>query len=127
MASRLIELQDGFLVEVEAAEDQPQQIAASVADRVEGALDDVQALLQRAVKPVTAVWDELNRDLTISQVEINLALGFAAEGNLFIARGTGNANVSFRSLSRVLVNNQSASPFAAGWTLDGLERLSPHG
>ena len=100
MASQLIQLQDGLLVEVEAAEDQPQQIAASVADRVEGALDDVQALLQRAVKPVTAVWDELDRDLTIDQVEINLALGFEAEGNLFIARGTGNANVSFKLIVR---------------------------
>lgn len=96
MASQLIQLQDGLLVEVEASEDSAQQIAAGATDRVDGVLDDVQALLRKAVKPVTAVWDELNRDLTIHEVEINLALGFEAEGNLFIARGTGNANVSFK-------------------------------
>jgi hypothetical protein len=49
-----------------------------------------------AVSPVTSVWSELNRDLTIEKVEVSLALGFEAEGNVFIARGSGSANVSFK-------------------------------
>ncbi len=60
------------------------------------ALEQVQDLLRKAVAPVAAVWGELNRDLQIDQVEISLALGFEAEGNLFIARGKGSASVAFK-------------------------------
>jgi hypothetical protein len=95
MATRLIELSDGLLVEVQADEEAVQQIAAGSADRVERALDGARSLLKKAVQPVVSVWDELNHDLTIEQVEIQLALGFEAEGNLYIARGTGSANINF--------------------------------
>ncbi len=95
MATKLIELSDGLLVEVEADEEAVQQISAGSADRVERALDGAQILLKKAVQPVVSVWDELNRDLTIEKVEIQLALGLEAEGNLYIARGTGSANINF--------------------------------
>lgn len=96
MPTKLIELSDGLLVEVEAEDDAVQQIAAGAADRVDRALDGAQSLLKKAVQPVVSVWDELNRDLAIEKVEIQLALGFEAEGNLFVARGTGNANINFK-------------------------------
>ena len=96
MPTKLIELSDGLLVEVEAEDDTVQQIAAGAADRVDQALDGVQGLLKKAVQPVVSVWDELNRDLAIEKVEIQLALGFEAEGNLFVARGTGKANINFK-------------------------------
>jgi len=97
MPTQLIELKDGILVEVNAApEASPKQIAAGAAAQVEGAMDKASDLLLKAVQPVTAVWQELNRDLTIEQVEIELALGFEAEGNLFLVKGTGNANITFK-------------------------------
>lgn len=95
MATKLIELSDGLLVEVAADEEAVQQISAGAADRVERAMDGAQSLLKKAVQPMVSVWDELNRDLTIEKVEIQLALGFEAEGNLYIARGTGSANINF--------------------------------
>lgn len=97
MRTQLIELKDGLLVEVETPTDEaPKQIAARAAERVEGAMDSAHALLLKAVQPIASVWGELNRDLTIEQVEIELALGFEAEGNLFLVKGTGNANISFK-------------------------------
>lgn len=97
MSTQLIELKDGLLVEVETPLDEPpKQIAAGAAERVEGAMDAARALLLKAVQPVAAVWDELNRDLIIEQVEIELAIGFEAEGNLFLVKGKGNANVTFK-------------------------------
>jgi hypothetical protein len=96
MATKLIRLEDGLLVEVLAEEGAPSRIAANAAGDVGLALDKVQDLLRKAVAPVTAVWGELNRDLTIEKVEITLALGFEAEGNVFIARGKGSANLSFK-------------------------------
>ena len=71
MSTQLIELKDGLLVEVEAPPNEtPKQIAAGAAERVEGAMDAARDLLLKAVQPVAAIWDELNRDLTIEQVEI---------------------------------------------------------
>lgn len=97
MRTQLIELKDGLLVEVETPPDEaPKQIAARAAERVEGAMDAAHALLLKAVQPIASVWSELNRDLTIEKVEIELALGFEAEGNLFLVKGTGNANIRFK-------------------------------
>lgn len=95
MATKLVELSDGLLVEVEADDGAVQQMSAGSADRVERVLDGAKSLLKKAAQPVVSVWDELNRDLTIEQVESQLALGFEAEGNLFIACGTGSANINF--------------------------------
>lgn len=95
MATQLIPLKEGFQVEVEVDEQHTEQVS-SMGDRVEGALADVHGLLSQAVAPVTVVWGEMNRDLNISQVEIELALGFAAEGNLFLAKGKGSANITFK-------------------------------
>ena len=100
MATKLIRLDGGLLVEVETEEGAPQRIAASGAKKVDRALDQVQDLLRKSVKPVTAIWGELNRDLTIEKVEISLALGFEAQGNVFIARGSGTANVGFKMTVR---------------------------
>jgi hypothetical protein len=100
MGTKLIRLDDGLLVEVEAEEGAPTRIAANAAVDVGLALDKVQDILRKAVTPVASVWNELNRDLTIEKVEVNLALGFEAEGNVFIARGRGSANVSFKLIVR---------------------------
>lgn len=97
MHSELIELQDGILVEVQSdPEEAPRQVAAGAAKGVEGAMDAARELLVKAVEPVVSVWGELNKDLSIDQVEIELGLGFEASGRLFIARGTGKANLNFK-------------------------------
>jgi hypothetical protein len=97
MNSELIELRDGILVEVQSdPEQEPRQVAASASERVEGAMDGARELLVKAVQPVVSVWEELNKDLGIDQVEIELGLGFEASGRLFIAQGTGKANLNFK-------------------------------
>lgn len=96
MSTELVELRDGLLVEVQSnPQDEPRQIVAGAARRVDGAIDQARTLLLKAVEPVVSVWSELNRDLTIDQVQIELGLGFEATGKLFIAQGTGRANVTF--------------------------------
>jgi len=46
------------------------------------------------------VWGRFREVWTIEKVEISLALGVEAGGNLFIARGTASANVSFKLIVR---------------------------
>jgi hypothetical protein len=96
MATELIQRRDGLLVEVQSnPEDMPKQIVVSAAGLTEGAMDQARELLLKAVQPLPSVWSEVNRDLTIDEVEIRLGLGFEASGKLFIAQGTGSANLSF--------------------------------
>jgi len=93
MASKLIQLQDGTLVEVEVDERQAKPISNRAADKVEAAIDGIHDTILKACKPLSAVWRELNKDLLIDQAEIELGLGFEAEGNLYITKAKGSANL----------------------------------
>jgi hypothetical protein len=96
MATELIQLRDGLLVEVQSnPEDTPKQIVASAAGLADGAMDRARELLLKAVQPLASVWSELDRDLAIDEVEIRLGLGFEASGKLFIVQGKGSANLNF--------------------------------
>jgi len=97
MASKLIELEDGTLVEIEVPDKRAQPIAGGLADKIKSAtLENIKPILLRACKPVAEVWRELNRDLHIEQAEIELGLGFEAEGNLYITKAKGNANLTVK-------------------------------
>jgi len=96
VATELIRLKDGLVVEVEAS-DGARPIAGGAPPReVAAALDSIQDLLKKALAPVTAVWSELDRDMAIEQAEISLNLGFEVGGNLFIARGSGSTSIGIK-------------------------------
>ncbi len=96
MATKLIELEDGTFIEIEAPGDQIEQISGGSADRVESSIDKIKDILLKTCRPLTETWQELSKDMTIDQAEIELGLGFEAEGNLFVAKGKGNANLTVR-------------------------------
>ena len=95
MASHFIELQNGILVEVEPNEDQLQRISGGTTS-VEKTIDAIEPLLLKACKPIVEVWQELNKDLAVSEAEVEIALGFEAEGNVFIAKSKTNASLTLR-------------------------------
>ena len=77
MATRLIELEDGILVEIEIPEDQVEQISGGVIEKVRDAtVDRIKPLLVSVCKPVISAWNELNKDMQIDQAEIQLGLSF---------------------------------------------------
>lgn len=92
MASKLIRLEDGTLVEIETV-GEVTPIAGGVAERVDTAIDSIKPLILRACKPISEIYKELDKDMTIEQVELELGLGFEAEGDLFITKAKGNANL----------------------------------
>lgn len=96
MASKLIKLADGTLVEIESVGDQVTAIAGGVADKVDTAIDSIKPLILRACKPISEIYKELDKDMTIEQVELELGLGFEAEGDLFITKAKGNANLTVK-------------------------------
>jgi len=96
MSEKLIELEDGVLVEVEVSDEEAQTISGGAADRVAASFDRIKPILKSACKPVSEVFKELSREMEVDQAEINLGLGFEGEGRLFVVSGKGKANLSVK-------------------------------
>ena len=96
MASRLIKLNDGTLIEAEVSDDQAQEISGGLAEKVEASFDSIREILSNVCKPLASTWKELNKDLEIDQAEIQLGLSFEGEGNLFITKSKAGANLNIK-------------------------------
>lgn len=93
MATRLIRLEDGTLVEAQVPADQAEQISGGLAKRVDTTFEKIKPLLLKTCKPIAESWQELNRDVTIEQAEVEIGLAFEAEGNLYVTKSTAAANL----------------------------------
>jgi hypothetical protein len=93
MATKLIRMDDGTLVEVVTDPNQPEQISSRVADRVGKSLDQVEQLLVDTCRPVVAAWRELNKEMHIDEAEIELGLSFEGSGDIYITKFQAGANL----------------------------------
>jgi hypothetical protein len=97
MATKLIRLEDGILIEVEAAPGEPQQISGgSPATRVESNLDKIVPVLRRVCLPITDTWTELNKEMNVQQAEVEVGLSFEAGGDVFIANSKAGATLKVK-------------------------------
>lgn len=97
MATKLIRLEDGTLIEVEVSPGEAQQIAGgSMAKKVNSTFDKIKPTLINACRPITEVWQELNKDMHISQAEVEIGLSFAVEGDIYIAKSKADANLKVK-------------------------------
>lgn len=96
MASKLIKLDDGILMEVDVPEQQVRQISGGRLEipKVDSSINAIEALLLKACRPVANVFAELNKDMSVNEIELGLELGLEAEGNFFIAKGKTNASIT---------------------------------
>ena len=96
MTTRLIRLQDGTLIEVETQLGEPSQISSGAAKRVLETLDVIQPILVNACRPVIAAWKDLNKETTVEKAELELGLSFEGEGNIYITKVKGGANLTVK-------------------------------
>lgn len=96
MFTKLIELEDGTLVEVTTSSDQVQQISGGFADKVSTAFDKIQPILIKLCRPITNAWKEINQEMNIEQAEIELGLSFEGEGNLYVTKSKAGANLTVK-------------------------------
>ena len=96
MPSKLIELADGILVEVEATSSQSREISGGFAEKVDSTLDRLRPVLAKACEPVLAVCRDLKENDQIDAAEVELGFSFEAEGSLFVAKATSGANIVLR-------------------------------
>ena len=98
MATKLIRLADGTLVEVEVPSGYIEQISGDTATKVSTTIDSTLVpVLIKDLEPIKSAWKELNKDMTIEKAEIEVAFGFEIEGNLFVAKSKHNASLSVTS------------------------------
>jgi hypothetical protein len=95
-ATRLIQLNDGTLVEVEASANDVQEVSSRAAERVQQTLDRVQPLLVHACRPVIAALEEIGENADVDSAELELGFSFEGEGDVYIAKFKGGANLLVR-------------------------------
>ncbi len=98
MNTKLIELEDGILVEVEVPEDQAQQISSRFADKVNTTFDKIKPILLKTCRPVAAAWKELNQDMQIEQAEVEIGFNFEGEGNIYVTKAKAGSNLKIKLL-----------------------------
>ena len=96
MSTRLIELEDGTLVEVQVPDEQVEQISGGFAKRVDATFAQSKPLIIKTCKPIAESWQILNQDVQVQKAEVEIGLSFEGEGNLYVTRSTASANLKIR-------------------------------
>lgn len=98
MGKKLIELEDGTLVEVEVKGEEMEEVAGGIVDRVQTTFEAVHPLLVKSCRPIIKAWQELNQETKVEQAEVEIGLSFSGEGNLYITKSTASANLKVKLL-----------------------------
>lgn len=96
MATKLIELADGTLVEAEVDGSEARPISGGAADRVAASMDKIEPVLVNVCRPVARAWQAIGDGLQVESVEIELGLSFEGEGNIFVSKAKAGANLTVR-------------------------------
>jgi len=97
VASRLIRLNDGVLVEVDAPGQAFENMAAGAAPQITDAA--VTTAAGTVVKVCDALADavrSISANVKVTNVEAEVGLSFEVEGNLYIAKGKGSASITVK-------------------------------
>ena len=93
MSTKLIQLEDDTLVEVEVPPDQAQPISGGLANRVNASFDKIKPVLLKTCQTLIGSLKEISENVPVERSEIELGLSFEAEGNLYVTKSKGGANL----------------------------------
>jgi hypothetical protein len=96
MATTLIQLADGVLLEVDTVGEQVEPISGGMARRVNSSLASIEPILTNACKQIIAAWRGLDTDMSVQRTEIEMGLSFEGEGNAYITKARAGANIIVR-------------------------------
>jgi len=98
MSKKLIELENGLMMEVEVPESEIEMISGGddMIEKVKSSMGTVEKMLIQSVQPVINTYNALNQEVTLERAEVEIGIGFSAEGNIFIAKGSANANLKVK-------------------------------
>ena len=98
MSKKLIELANGLLMEVDVPQSEIEMISggSDMVEKVNKSMDTVKEMLIKSVEPITQAYEVLNQDIVLEKAEVEIGIGFSAEGNIFIAKGNASANLKVK-------------------------------
>lgn len=96
MGTKLIQLSDGIWVEASVSEDEAQPVSGRFVDQVSAGWDKVKPILIQVSNSVTTAWAEINKEMLITEAEIEMGLGFEGEGNIYITKAKANSNLNVK-------------------------------
>lgn len=96
MATQLIQLQNGLMVEAELPGQTGQQIAGGVSKLGVSFNEKVKPVLLEICEPLAAVWEHLSNDVHVEQAEVEMGFSFEGEGNLFLTKAKTGANFTVK-------------------------------
>lgn len=96
MNTKLIQLEDGILVEVDVTENQARQISRRLADKVDATCEKIKPILINVSRSIMDAWGDINREITIEKAEVEIGLSFEGEGSLYITKSKAGANLTVK-------------------------------
>ena len=96
MATKLIKLKEGILVEVEVPEEEATKISNRLADKVSSSVDVIKPALISLCTPIVEAWKEINQEIQIEQAEVEIGFGFEAEGNVYVTKAKADTNLKVK-------------------------------
>lgn len=96
MRDKLIELEDGTLVEVEVPEDEARQIASRFADKVSANFDKIKPILLRMCRPIAEVCQEIDQGVEVEQAEVQVNFSFEGEGSVYVTKAKAGSNLTVK-------------------------------
>ena len=98
MSKKLIELANGLLMEVDVPQSEIEMISggSDMVEKVNKSMDTVKEMLIKSIEPITQAYEVLNQDVVLEKAEVEIGIGFSAEGNIFIAKGNASANLKVK-------------------------------
>jgi len=96
MASKLIKLEDGTLVEVDVSEGEAQKTAGGFVTVVDATFDKIKPILIKTCKPIAEAWKEMNQDMILEKAEVEIGFSFEAKGDIFITKAKASSNLTVK-------------------------------
>ncbi|MGH3402973.1 MAG: CU044_2847 family protein [Streptosporangiaceae bacterium] len=96
MATKLIKLSDGTLMEVEAPSDEVQEISGGMAASVKSKLENIGPELIKTCQPIVNAVTEMSKQMEVEDVGVEIGFSFDVEGNIYVAKAHLGATIQVR-------------------------------
>lgn len=95
MATRLISMED-VLIEAEVSPNEEEPISYELAEKVSNSFKQIKPIIMKVCRPLKETWDALNKEMTLSQAELEVSFGVEGEGNFYIAKSKASCALSIK-------------------------------
>lgn len=99
MSKKLVELDNGLLMEVDIPQSEIEMISGGgedIVEKVQSSMGTVEKILLQSVQPVINAYNVMTQEIVLEKAEVEIGIGFSAEGNIFVAKGSANANLKVK-------------------------------